>query len=123
MLSVLAASWISSTYTDKNSRFAWSKNKHSQFRTFPNRVPIELSQIAFSISILPKGDRTDFLSRGTTGSSMDDDFDHLCFGRRIQISGHSDFGILNNVDGSSILTGCKLILRLLLVLRILVALI
>ena len=35
---------------------------------------------------------------------MDDDFYHLCFGRRIQISGHSDFGILNNVDGSSILT-------------------
>ena len=31
-------------------------------------------------------------------------FVHLCFGRRIQISGHSDFGILNDVDASSILT-------------------
>ena len=33
-------------------------------------------------------------SRGTTGSSiLDHDFDHLCFGRRIQISGQCDFGI------------------------------
>ena len=28
---------------------------------------------------------------------------HLCFGRRIQISGHSDFVIFNNVGVSSIL--------------------
>ena len=26
---------------------------------------------------------------------MDDDFDHLCFGKRIQTSGHSDLGIFN----------------------------
>ena len=28
----------------------------------------------------------------------------MCFGRRIQISGYSDFGIFNNVGASSILT-------------------
>ena len=35
---------------------------------------------------------------------LDHDFDHLCLGRCIQISGHSDFGIFNNVVASSILT-------------------
>ena len=30
--------------------------------------------------------------------------DRLCFGRRVQKSGHSEFGILDNVDASSILT-------------------
>ena len=40
-----------------------------------------------------------------TGSSiLDHDFGHLCFGRRIQISGHSGFGIFSNVGASSILT-------------------
>ena len=40
-------------------------------------------------------------TRGTTGSSiLDHDFGHLCFGRRNQISGHSDFGIFNK-DGAA----------------------
>ena len=35
-----------------------------------------------------------FRSRGTTGSSiLDHDLGHSCRGRRIQMSGHSDFGI------------------------------
>ena len=35
-----------------------------------------------------------FRSRGTTGSSiLDHDFGHLCLGRRVHTSGHSDFGI------------------------------
>ena len=34
----------------------------------------------------------------------DHDFGHLCRGRRIQISGHSDFGIFNDVGASSMLT-------------------
>ena len=50
---------------------------------------------------------------------LDRDFGHLCFGRGIQISKHSDFGILSNLGASSI-PGCKLILHQLLVLRILV---
>ena len=32
---------------------------------------------------------------------LDHDLGHLCFGRRIQISGHSDSGVFNN-DGASL---------------------
>ena len=35
---------------------------------------------------------------------LDRDFVHLCFGRRIQKSGHSDFGIFNDDGASAILT-------------------
>ena len=49
-----------------------------------------------------------FGSRWTTGSSiLDHDFGHLCRGRRIQMSGHSDFGIFNNSWASSIFTWVK----------------
>ena len=45
------------------TRMALSRctDKHSQFGTFPNRVPIELSRIALHIIVLPKDDRTDFV--------------------------------------------------------------
>ena len=66
----------------------------------PNRAARGFSQIAFPITVLPKDDR----SRGTTGSSiLDHDLGHLCRGRRIQMSGHSDLGIFNNLRASSIL--------------------
>ena len=59
-----------------------------------------------------------FRSRGTTVSSiLDHDLGHLCRGRRIQMSGHSDCGILNNLWASSILLGYKPILHQLLVLH------
>ena len=46
-----------------------------------------------------------FRSRGTTGSSiLDHDFGHLCSGRRIQMSGHSDLGIFSNFVASFIFT-------------------
>ena len=46
-----------------------------------------------------------FGSRRTTGSSMvDQDFGHLSRGRRINISGDSDIGILSNFGASSIFT-------------------
>ena len=35
---------------------------------------------------------------------LDRDLGHLCFGGRVQISGHSDFGILNNDGAPSIFT-------------------
>ena len=35
---------------------------------------------------------------------LDRDFGHLCRGRRIQMSGHSDFGIFKKVGASSTLT-------------------
>ena len=61
----------------------------------PNRISIGFSQIAFPIIVLPKeDDHTDFVQEETTGSSiLDHDFGHLCRGRRIQMSGHSDLGI------------------------------
>ena len=71
----------------------------------PSHVSRGLSQIAFPITVLPKDDRTDFVQRGTTGSStLDHDVGHLCRGRRIQMSGHSDLGIFNNFGASSIFT-------------------
>ena len=82
---------------------------------------MELSRIAVPIIVLPKDDRTGFAQEEQPGSSiLDHEFGHLCFGRRIQISGHSDFGIFNKDGASSILTWVQRILRLLLVLRILV---
>ena len=45
-----------------------------------------------------------FLSRGTSGSSiLEHDFGHLRRSRRIQMYGHSDLGILNNLFVFSIL--------------------
>ena len=46
-----------------------------------------------------------FRSRGTTGPSiLDHDLGHVCRGRRIQMTGHSDLGIFNNLWASSIFT-------------------
>ena len=48
------------------------------------------------------GWRYRFRSRGS--SMVAHDLGHLCCGRRIHLSGHSDFWILNNLGASSILT-------------------
>ena len=69
---------------------------------FPNKRPA-------------KGCPWRFRSKWTTGSSMfDHDFGHSGRGRRIQISGHSDSGIL---ERPPFLLECKRILRLVLVLH------
>ena len=71
----------------------------------PNRAAIGFSQIAFPMIVLPKDDRIDFAQEERLGSSiLDHDLGHLCRGRRIQMSGHSDFGIFNNFGASSIFT-------------------
>ena len=49
---------MSFTYTDKNNLYSRCSNKHSQFRTFPSRVLMELSRIAFPMIVLLKDDRT-----------------------------------------------------------------
>ena len=120
MFSVLLASLISSTYTDKKSPLARLTYKHSQLKTFPNRVLTTLSQIAFLMRVPARGWTYRFLARGTTGSStLDHESGHLCFGRRIQISGRSDFGIFAEDGASSILTWVSAdILHVLPVLRI-----
>ena len=42
--------------------------------------------------------------RNDWSSILDHDLGHLCRGRRIQMSGHSDLGIFNNLGASSIFT-------------------
>ena len=65
-------------------------------RTFSN---------CLSLNSPTKGWPYRFRSRGTTGFSiLDHDFGHLCRGRRTQMSGHSDFGIFNNLWASFIFT-------------------
>ena len=68
MFSVLLASLISYTYTDRNSPLTWWLTKNiPSLKLFPNRVPIELSQIAFTIKVLPEVDRTDFIQEERLG--------------------------------------------------------
>ena len=64
----------------------------------PSHVSIRFSQIAFPTIVLLKDDRTDSAQEEQLGPSiLDHDLGHLCRGRRIQMSGHSDFGIFNNL--------------------------
>ena len=97
MFSFLPANLKSSTYTDKINPFSrWRKE------TFPiwnfshpcfNRI---FSKLPSPQQVLPKDDHTKFLSRKTPGSIMlDHNFVHLCRGRRIQMSGHTDSGIFS----------------------------
>ena len=80
-------------------------NKHSQFGTFSQ--PCSNRTFSNCLSHNSPAGRWPykFRSRGTTGSSiLDHDLGHLCRGRRIQMSGHSDMGIFNNFGASSIFT-------------------
>ena len=71
----------------------------------PNRVSIGFYQIAFPIIVLPEDDRTDSVQEERLGLRYRTIiWALLCFCRRIQISGHSDFGIFNKKGASSILT-------------------
>ena len=96
---------VSSTYTGKyNPCFQWKKDIPSSI-LFPIQAPIEPLRTVPSTSDQQVGVRFNFRSRGTTRSSMlDQDFGHLCRGRRIHTAGHSDLGILSNLGASSIFT-------------------
>ena len=105
MFCFFPANWMSSTYTDKNNPIYGVRITIPNWKPSPNRFPIELSRIAFPITVLPKDDRTDFAQEERLGLSiLDHDLGHLCRGGRIQISGHSDLGIFNNLGASSIFT-------------------
>ena len=70
---------------------------------FPNQVPLELTRTVFPTRDQQVHVCINFVSRGTKGSSMfEKAFGHLCRGRRIHMSGHSDSEILTNFGGSSI---------------------
>ena len=64
---VLCLGLISSTCTDKNSPLARLTRNIPNLKPFPNRVPIELSRIAFPMVVLPKGDRTDSVQEERLG--------------------------------------------------------
>ena len=116
-------SFMSSTYTDKNRPSSRLTKKHSQFGTLSQQCSNRTFSNCLSHDSPARGWPYIFRSRGTTGSSMlDHDFGHLCFGKRIQISRLSDFGIFSNDGHLPFWPVCKLILRPLLVLRIRVAL-
>ena len=85
--------FVSSTYTDKNNPcFRWT-NRHSQFCTFSHPSFNRTSSNRLFHTNPADGCPYRFRSRRTTKSSMfAHDFGHLCRGRRICISGHSDFG-------------------------------
>ena len=86
--------FISSTYTDKNSPFSRLTNKHSQFVTFSQPYFNRTFSNCLSHNSPAKGWPYRFRSRRTTWTSiLDHDSGQLCFHRRTQISGHSDFGI------------------------------
>ena len=64
----------------------------------PIHVSIGLSQIPFPIIVLPKDDHTDFAQEERLGLPYwTMILAILCRGRRIQMSGHSDLGIFNNL--------------------------
>ena len=97
MFCVFPANLMSSTYTDKNNPFWRCTKRHSQFGTFSHTCFNRIFSNCLSHNSPAKGWPKRFRSRRTTGSSiLYHDFGHLCFGRRIQMSGHSDFGIFNN---------------------------
>ena len=101
----LPAILMPSTFSEKNiPRFRWTKwtflIRHF-FHPTSDRISSNCLFHKRPTSACPYKSR----SRGTTGSSiLNHDFGHLCRGRRIPKSWHSDFGILSNLGTSSIFT-------------------
>ena len=89
-----------STKTDKNKHCFRLANRHSIFGTFPIPFTTELPQTVLPTACMWVSVQISF--KRYTGSSMFDHDVQLCRGRRIQISGHSDFENLSNFGTSSI---------------------
>ena len=89
---------MSSTHTDKNNPFSRCIKRHSNLEFSPSHVSIVFSQIAFPKTVLPKDDRTDSAQEERLGLPYwTMILVHLCRGGRIQMSGHSELGIFNNL--------------------------
>ena len=105
MFCFFPANLMLSTYTAENNPFSRCTNKHSQLETFSQPYFNRILSNCISRDSLAKGGPYRFRSRGTTGSSiLDHDLGHLCRGRRIQMSGQSDYGIFNIFGASSNIT-------------------
>ena len=117
MFCFFPAYFMSSTYTDKNNLFWLCTHKHSQLETFSQPCCNRISPNCLSHNSPAKGRPYRFRSRGTTGSSiLDHDLGHVCRGKRIQMSGHSDLKFSIIWEHLPFLPGKKKILRWLLVL-------
>ena len=100
---VLPATLLSSTNTEKNDPYSWCTNEHSQLETFSQPCCNGIFSNCLSHNTPAQGWPCRFRSRRTTGSSiLDHDFGHLCRDGQIQMSGNSDWGILNNLGASTI---------------------
>ena len=89
----------------RTTLFSRCTNKHSQLETFSQPFFNRTFSNCLSHNSPAKRWPYRFRSRGTTGSSiLDHDLGHLCRGRRIQMSGHSDLGIFNIFEAFSIFT-------------------
>ena len=102
MFCFFPANLMPSTYTDKKNPFHGVRISIPNWKPSPNRVSKGFSQIALPITVLLKDDHTDFVQKERLGLPYS--FGYLCRGRRIHMSGHSDFGIFNNFEASSMLT-------------------
>ena len=99
------ANLMSSTYTDKNNPCFTEYEWAFPIGDFiPSVFQKDFLKLPFPYSPARRWPYR-FRSRRTTESStLDHDFGHLCRGRRIHMSGHSDLGIFNNFGASSIFT-------------------
>ena len=115
---VFPANLTSSTYRDKNNPFSRCTNKHSREKPSPNRISIGFSQIAFSITVLPKDDDRDFAQKERLGLPYWTMISAICVvvdeSQCLDIP-IWEFSVI--LERLSFLPGCKQILRQLLVPR------
>ena len=98
MFCFFPANLMSSTHTDKNNPFSRCTKKHSQLETF--------SQPYFNRFF------SNCLSHNSPARRwLDHELGHLCRGRRIQMSGHSDSGFSIILEHLPFLPGYKQILH------------
>ena len=96
---------MSSTYTD-TKQLRWT-NIHSQFGIFSHLRSNKACSNCLSHSNRANGWPYKLRSRNTTGSSnFSHDFGHLCRGKRIQTSGHSDLVIFTWVHADIASAAC-----------------
>ena len=90
-------------HVNRQEQSLFPMNEQSfSIRYFHHHRPNRTSSHCLSHKTPASGCPYKFHSRDTTGSSMfAQDLGHLCRGRRIHTSGHSDFGILSNLGASS----------------------
>ena len=67
IFSFFPANLMSSTYTEKNILSHGVRISIPIWKLSPNRISIEVSQVAFPIIVLPRDDHTDFAQEGRLG--------------------------------------------------------